>query len=252
MNTKIDAIIIDDEQPARKVLQSMIEIYAPQVQVVAMCEDLPTGVKAIRKMKPSLVFLDIEMPRHSGLELMEFFDPDEINFEIIFVTGYSEYAIHALKLSALDYLLKPVDISEFEQAIARFEKKREKVSLNLELFQQNMKLNDGGRIAVPSDDTVKLLEVSEIKFLKADSSYSEIHMKDGSMLITSRTLKNFEGVLGNYQFFRCHKSYLVNTNFVKEYVRSNGGYLSLMDQTIVPISPDKTDEFLNLVKFVKR
>lgn len=249
---KIDAIIIDDELPARTLLESMIRTYTPKVNVVGSCEDVPQGVKAIKKLKPALVFLDIEMPKHSGLELLDFFLLNEIDFEIIFVTGYSEYAIHALKLSAVDYLLKPVDIAELELAIQRYEQRMEKQKINFNVLQQNLKVNDSGRIAVPSDDVVKLIEISTIKFLKADSSYTEIHFIDSTSLITSRTLKNYEGILLNSHFFRCHKSYLVNTLFIKEYVKSDGGYLVLKDNTVVPISPDKAEEFLNHIKFVKR
>lgn len=251
MKNTIPAIIIDDELRARTLLEGMLKSYLPHVQVLALCEDVPQGVKAIKKYKPALIFLDIEMPRHSGLEILDFFNVEEVDFEIIFVTGYNQYVIHALKLSAIDYLLKPLDIAELEQAVERYEKKQQKQ--DFKLLSQNLKSNDSGKIAVPSGETIKILSVSDIRFLKADNSYTEIHLADRSVVIASRTLKNFEEMLtSRYTFFRSHKSYVVNTQMVKEYVKSDGGYLVMDDGSTVLMSPDKVEEFLSIMKFIKR
>jgi two-component system LytT family response regulator len=251
MKNTIPAIIIDDELRARTLLEGMLKSYLPHVNVLAMCEDVPQGVKAIKKFKPALIFLDIEMPRHSGLEILEFFNEEEVDFEIIFVTGYNQYVINALKLSAIDYLLKPLDITELEQAVERYEKKQQKQ--DFKLLSQNLRGNDSGKIAVPSGETIKIITVNDIRFLKADNSYTEIHLTDHSVVIASRTLKNFDEMLtGRYTFFRSHKSYLVNTLMVKEYVKSDGGYLVMDDSTTVSISPDKVEEFLSIMKFIKR
>lgn len=253
MSEIITAIIIDDELRARTLLQGMLQTYVPEVNVVALCEDVPSGVKAINKLKPNLVFLDIEMPRFSGLELFDFFREDEISFEVIFVTGYSEYTLNALKLSAVDYLLKPLDVNELEQAVKRYKLRTDKTKRSLELLSQNLSGNAIGKIAVPTEDSIKLIEVDNIVYLKASSSYTEIHFRDRSKLIVSRTLKNFEEVLvGQYNFFRSHKSYLVNINLVRSFVKSDGGYLEMIDQSPVSISPDKTDEFMSLFKLIKR
>jgi two-component system, LytTR family, response regulator len=252
MSTLIRALLVDDEPRARILLRGMLKEYAPQVEVVGESEDVPTAVKAIHKLKPDLVFLDIEMPGHSGLELHDFFNATDIDFDIIFTTAYSEYALRAFKLSAVDYLLKPIDATELEAAVNRYQITRKR-KIPTALLSQNLKHNHAGKIAVPVGTSIKLLDTSTILFLKADSSYTELKLEDKSTVIVSRTLKNFEDALvDNAAFFRCHKSYLVNTAFVKEYVKSDGGYLLLSNNETVPLSPEKAEDFLALLKVIKR
>lgn len=250
MNYK--AIIIDDELRARMLLRAMLQEHAPHLEVVADCENLPKGIKAIRREKPQLVFLDIEMPGHSGLELLDFFNEEEIDFRIIFVTAYNEYAIKALRLSALDYLLKPVDAEELKAAVASFEKSGLHPGRYLSL-RQHLQHPLDKRIAVPSGNSIRFIDTDSICFLKADSSYTEIHFSDKSKLVVSRTLRNFEEAFeGNPLFFRCHKSYLVNCNYIVDYVKSEGGYLSLTDGSTLPISPERSAELLEKLKMVRR
>lgn len=250
-NTKITAIIIDDEANARMLLREMLKMACGQVQVVAECADLPNGVKSIRKLKPQLVFLDIEMPGHSGLELLDFFDEDEADFSIVFTTAYHQYAIQAFKLNAVDYLLKPLEMTELEATIARFIK-RQGVS-NASQVRQMSLLTQQRKIAVPSGTTLKFIEPSQILYLKADNTYTEMYLLDGSKQVVSRTLKNFEDALADDKsFFRCHKSYIVNVAFVTQYNKSDGGSLVVQDKTDLPISQDKVQEFLDLMSFIKR
>jgi two-component system LytT family response regulator len=247
------AILIDDEPQARKLLTGMLKEFAPHITLLGECEDLPSGVKAIRKHKPDLVFLDIEMPGHSGLELLDFFNEDEVEFEIIFTTAYNQYAIRAFKLSAIDYLLKPIAPDELQDAIARFEKKQRTGTSALQALRENLKNTDNNKIAVPTGQSFRFIELETILYLKADSSYTEIYFTDGSKLVVSRTLKNFEETFpAGSQFFRCHKSYIVNTNYITEFVRGDGGYIVLNGQANVPISGDKTDALFELMKLVKR
>ncbi len=253
MNAAFKAIIIDDELRARKLLAGVLQEYAAHVELVAECGDLPEAVKAIRKYKPELIFLDIEMPGHSGLELLDFFNDDEIDFEIIFTTAYDHYALRAFKLSAIDYLLKPIDTEELCEAITRFERKKLNSQANLAALRQNLKNNDVNRIAVPAGNSFRFIELSTILYLKADSSYTEIHFTDNSKLVVSRTLKNFEEVLNpGSTFFRCHKSYIVNSTYISDYVKTDGGYLLLKTKTVVPISPEKVNELMEIVKTIKR
>ncbi len=247
------AIIIDDELRARKLLSGVLEEYAKNISIVAECGDLPEAVKAIRKNKPDLIFLDIEMPGHSGLELLDFLNEDEIDFEIIFTTAYDQYAIRAFKLSAIDYLLKPIDTEELQQAMVRFEKKKNGSLPNISALRQNLKNTDAGKIAVAAGSTFRFLELATILYLKADNSFTEIYFKDGSKLMVSRTLKSFEELLGEGAgFFRCHKSYMVNTTFITEYVKTDGGYLLMNGRIVVPISPEKIGELLDILKTLKR
>jgi two-component system LytT family response regulator len=251
-NNTITAVIIDDEPNARILLREMLKLACPQVEVVAECADLPNGVKALRKLKPMLVFLDIEMPGHSGLELMDFFDEEEVGFSIIFTTAYHEHAIQAFKLNAVDYLLKPMEISDLEEAIARYVKRQGASNLP-QVRQLGQAQPAQRRIAVPSGSTLKFIEPDQIIYLKADNTYTEIMLLDGSKLVVSRTLKNFEEALAEDKtFFRCHKSYIVNVAFVTQYNKSEGGSLVLQGKIEVPITADRVQDFLETVSFIKR
>ncbi len=249
----IKAIIIDDEARARSLLGKMLKEYCGDVEVIADCEDLPNGVKAIRKYKPDLVFLDIEMPGHSGLELLDFFDEQEINFSIIFITAYNSYAIQAFKLSAVDYLLKPVEPSDLENALERYKRKSSKDRNNIATLKENLKEEAPDKIAVPDSNSIKFLKLDDILFFKADNTYTEIFFLDNDKLVISRTLKNIEDTLaGSVNFFRCHKSYIVNMKYLTDYVKSDGGYLVIKGKYNIPVSPDKVQELLNQSAFVRR
>lgn len=248
------AIIIDDETRARTLLTKMLKEYCPDVEVVADCADLPAGVKAIRKLKPEVVFLDIEMPGYSGLELLDFFDENEINFSIIFVTAYNNYAIKAFKLSAVDYLLKPVEPDDLEQSLERLKRRTRKEHKNsLHTLKENLKEEGLEKIAVPDSNTIRFLKLEEILYFKADNAYTEIYFADNSKLTISRTLKNIEDTLnGKAHFFRCHKSYIVNMDYLTDYVKSDGGYLVIKGKHSIPLSPDKVQDLLEQSTFVKR
>jgi two-component system LytT family response regulator len=247
----ITAILIDDEPHARMLLREMLKMACPEVQVLAECADLPNGVKALRKLKPMLVFLDIEMPGHSGLELLDFFSEDEVDFSIIFTTAYHSYAIQAFKLNAIDYLLKPLEIAELEAAVARFSKRMGQS--NLPQVRSMMQQGQQRKIAVPSGTSIKLLPPDQILYLKADNTYTEVLLADGSRLVVSRTLKNFEDSLAEDKtFFRCHKSYIVNLLHVTQLNKSDGGSLLIQDKIEVPISQDRVQAFMEMYSMIKR
>ncbi len=246
----IKAIIIDDEVQGRKLLNVLIKNHTPQITVADECADLPNGIKAIRKYKPDLVFLDIEMPGHSGLDILDFFDEKDIDFGIIFTTAYNEYAVKAFKLSAVDYLLKPISGDDLEKAVERFEKRFASTKSDATI-QASEKA--GNKIAIPVGQSIKFIDLDEIVYLKAENTYTEIFMQEGSKLLVSRTLKNFEEVLADKPaFFRCHKSYIINRNYVLDYVKSDGGYLVLKPKTEIPISSERVSEFLENTTIVKR
>lgn len=249
----IIAVIIDDEVRARTLLSKMLKEYCSDVEVIADCEDLPNGVKAIRKYKPDLVFLDIEMPGHSGLELLDFFDENEIGFSVIFITAYNNYAIQAFKLSAVDYLLKPVEPEDLENAIERFKRRNVKDKGNILALKENLKDDVLNKIAVPDSNSIKFLNLPDIVFFKADNTYTEIVFTDNTRLVVSRTLKNIEDTLsGNNNFFRCHKSYIINVSHLTDYVKSDGGYLLMKGRHSIPLSTDKVQGLLEQAAFVKR
>ena len=248
---KIKAIIIDDEKMARTLLAGMMEEYCPDVEVLETCVDLPSGVKAIRKLKPDLVFLDIEMPRYSGLELLDFFEETEINFSIIFTTAYNQYAIQAFKLSAIDYLLKPIETAELEKAIERFKKSTQKTDYNI--LKDNLKANSDQKIAISTLNSVKFIELNHIIYFKAEGAYTDIYLLDEKVLTVSKGLKHFEDLLKeNLKFFRCHKSYIINTDYITEHIKSEGGFLKLHEKHLVSISVDKTTDLYQKMNWITK
>jgi two-component system LytT family response regulator len=246
------AIIIDDEKRARVSLALLLQEYCPQISVVAECENLPEGVKAIRKFQPDLVLLDIEMPGHSGLELLDFFDENDVNFSIIFTTAYNEYALQAFKFSAVDYLLKPINPEQLTEAIARLEKQKQKVE-NYKLLKETINQDSLTKIAVPSGNTLIFIDTTKISHIKGEGAYSEVFCNNGTKHLVSRNLKNFEDILClDSRFMRVHKSYIVNFEKVVAYNKSDGGSLELENGIHIPVSQDKAQIILDRIQIIKR
>lgn len=246
------AIIIDDEKRARVSLALLLQEYCPQITVVSECENLAEGVKAIRKFQPDLVLLDIEMPGHSGLELLDFFDENDVNFSIIFTTAYNEYALQAFKFSAVDYLLKPINPEQLTEAIARLEKQKQKVE-NYKLLKETINQDSLTKIAVPSGNTLIFIDTTKISHIKGEGAYSEVFCNNGSKHLVSRNLKNFEDILClDSRFMRVHKSYIVNFEQVVAYNKSDGGSLELETGIHIPVSPDKAQIILDRIQIIKR
>lgn len=243
------AIVIDDEEMARTLLLGMLQEYCPDIEVMDLCKDLPTGVKSIRKNKPDLVFLDIEMPGHSGLELLDFFDEDDVNFSIIFVTAYNRYAIQAFKLSAVDYLLKPIEVEDLKNAIELFKKNKIKHQQeDYSVLKENLKNPATKKIALHTLSSINFVNAQDILFFQGEGSYTKVFLKDGRNITLSKGLKHFENLLAEiYTFFRCHKSYIVNLEYITDYVKSDGGYL-IIDKTYeIMVSSEKIDNLLKLL-----
>ena len=246
------AIIIDDEKRARVSLALLLQEYCTQITVVAECENLPEGVKAIRKLQPDLVLLDIEMPGHSGLELLDFFDENDVNFSIIFTTAYNEYALQAFKFSAVDYLLNPINPEQLTEAIARLEKQKQKVA-NYKLLKETINQDSLTKIAVPSGNTLIFIDTAKISYIKGEGAYSEVFCNNGTKHLVSRNLKNFEDILClDTRFMRVHKSYIVNFEQVVAYNKSDGGSLELETKIHIPVSQDKAQIILDRIQIIKR
>lgn len=246
-------IIIDDESKARVLLRAMLERYAPDLQILEDCPDVPTGVKAIKKLKPDLVFLDIEMPGHSGLELLDFFSEDEVHFDVIFTTAYDEYAIQAFRFAAIDYLLKPLQPQQLQDAVARFAKKSKRGNdKRLEVLKANMNPEEPSgdkRIIVPIGQSLKFLRVRDIIMIKGEGAYSEVYLKEGEKLLVSKNLKHFEDLFqGLPKFLRVHKSYIINIDEVVEYSKSSGGVIYMTGNLQAGVSTDKLEDFMRLMQ----
>jgi two-component system LytT family response regulator len=244
----LKAIIVDDEAKARRILENFLIEYCPQIQIMAMTEDVPQAVKAIQKFNPDVVFLDIEMPGYNGFQLLEFFE--EIDFEIIFTTAYSEFALRAFQVSAIDYLLKPIQINQLTTAVQKLEKIHGNSFLRerIETLQKNLDEYKIKKIVIPLSEGSLFVELNDIVFLKAEGSYANIFFKDGNKVIVSKNLKDYEDQLTMEEgFFRTHRSFLINTNYITQ-VSSDGSEATMINQSIINISRDRKQEFSNYLK----
>lgn len=244
------AIIIDDEAKGRLALKEKIKNYCSGIQVVAEAANGKEGILAIEQYHPQIIFLDIEMPGMSGFEMLN--SLADKNFHIIFTTAYDQYAIKAIKYAAFDYLLKPVDIEELREAIAKINYlENNQTKKQIELLQQNIhhpkKLLN--KLAIPTLEGLFFYDIKDITYLEALSNYTNIFFSDKSKIIASKTLKEFEELLPEDIFFRLHHSYIVNLNFIKRYIKGDGGQVELETGTFIDVSRRKKDEFLKVIGF---
>ncbi len=248
----IRALLVDDEKPARLVLRSLITEYTQDVEIIGECANVPDAVLAINKYNPDVVFLDIEMPEYSGFELLSFFN--EPNFEIIFVTAYSEYAIRAFEVSAVDYILKPIEITDLEKSVLKLKEKLTASSMQerLEALKANFEDERIRKIVIPMTDGLKFIKIPDIAFIQAKGAYAEINFKDKTKLLTSKVLRFFEQTLEpEADFVRVHRSSLVNISFVSSYNKGKSEVVLENGITIVVSNSKKTSmERLKLKRIV--
>lgn len=246
----IHAIIIDDEKKSISFLQKMLNNAFPEVNIIATCTQPDEGIKAIRIHEPDIVFLDIEMPNKTGFDVLN--ATKDIAYNVIFTTAYQQYAIKAIKFSALDYLLKPVDAEELREAIFRVKSKqknneREK-QLNL-LFDNLQNTNNRfNRLSLSISTGVIFINTADILYCEANRGYTFFFMKNGDKHITSKTLKEYEDILSPAQFFRIHHSYLINLTEIKRYIKGDGGTAIMSNNTELPVSKRKKDDFVKQLK----
>ena len=245
----IKTIIIDDEEDGRETLRLDLGKYCPDIELLALCESPEQGLEQIKMLQPDLVFLDVQMPKLSGFDLLE--RVPEINFEVIFVTSYDKYAIKAIKFSALDYLLKPVDVDDLVSAVGRVKQKQNK-SVHYKSLLANMKgrSENLSRLAIPSDNEIIMQKLEDIIYCQADSSYSTLHLVNGEKIVVSKTLKDFETILPPTDFCRIHHSSLVNMAHVVKYIRGEGGYVIMTGGQHLDVSRRKKDSFIQLLNKV--
>ncbi|HLP51978.1 MAG TPA: response regulator [Chitinophagales bacterium] len=239
------AVLIDDSPEATLALKTLLRDVAPDVQVAGEATNIADAIKLIRKHEPQIVFSDIEMPVLSGLQLLDFFNEEDISFELIFVTNYSEYAVKAFQLSAIDYLLKPVEAELLSKAIdkVRLRKNYRQTERNMAL-KQIVNTNRFEKIALPLADGLRFVEIDTIAVMKADNVYTEVELITGETILVSKPLKSFEKILvQQLGFFRTHRTYLINLKAVKTFVRSDGGVIIMENDRQVPIARDRKDEF---------
>lgn len=244
-------LIVDDEQKARNLLKVLIEDNCPQITEMDEAENLPEAVSLINQNKPDIVFLDIEMPGFSGLQILEFFTPEQINFEIIFTTAYSEYAVRAFELNAIDYLLKPLRDEQLEQAVNKAISQigNSKLSERLEELKKCFNSKNIRKIGLPVVDGVLFVEFEEVIMLEADRMYTKVFTKNEGEILVSKPMKFFMDILSDVdEFYKPHRSYLINLKYIKKYVSKDGGYIIMINDKTVGISKDKKDEFFDLIQ----
>jgi two-component system, LytTR family, response regulator len=246
----IKAIIIEDEKMSRETLRRMLEKYCPTVEVIAEADGYRLGMEEIRKHHPDVIFLDIQMPDGSGFKLLE--ELEEIDFEVIFTTAFDQFAIKAIKYSALDYLLKPVIPQDLEEAVMRVEKKKAENTARkkgLESAAESSKAQEEReqKIVLSTAEMIHVIKVDDIIRCESDNYYTYFHFKDGRKLLVSKTLKENEELLSGYNFIRPHKSHLINVKYIKSYIRQEGGFILMNDGTRIPVSRRKKDKIMEII-----
>jgi len=240
-------LIIDDEAHMRESLAEMLKMDCPGTRLVAQADGVKTGMEAIQQHHPDLVLLDIRMKDGTGFDLLEQFE--DIDFKIIFVTAYDEYAIKAIKFSALDYLLKPVDPDDLVKAVEKagdiaqkdLQAKLENLSSNLKTTDQDKK-----KIILKTMDNIYLVGVKDIIHIEGDGRYSNIYLDSGEKVMVSTNLKYYEELLDAYGFFRVHKSHLINLERIYRFEKADGGYVVLNNNAKIPVASRKKDELIEL------
>ena len=245
----ITAIIIDDEDRGRIVLKQKLKAYCPQVEVLGEASTGEEGIGLIEKCDPRIVFLDIEMPRMDGFEMLHHIKHKK--FHLIFTTAYDQYAIKAIKYAAFDYLLKPIDIAELQSAIQKVEQHEinDHTTERLDTLEQN--LSDQfhlHKIAIPTMEGLLFFNLTDIIYLQAENNYSTIYFKDHPKLLTTRTLSDYEDILPSHMFFRPHHSFIVNLSYIKRYIKGDGGQIELQNGHFVDVSRRKKAEFIRIIK----
>ena len=240
----IKAIIVDDEPYCREALTTLLE-DTTDVEVIAVCQSAFDALTAIQKYSPGLVFLDVEMPKMNGFEMLE--QLPSVNFEIIFTTSYDQYALKAIRFSAIDYLLKPVDSEELQQAIQKVMQRSGKpIAQQLEILMQKFHQPSTpiSKIAMPTMEGLQMIPVDSIINCESDSNYTILLLKNNKKIVVSRTLKEIEELLEDHSFARVHRCYLANLNEVEKYVKGEGGYLVMSDGTTIDVARNKKELLL--------
>jgi len=244
----IKTIIVEDEQHNRELLERLLQQHFPDLNILQKAINVSEGLQAIQQHQPALVFLDVEMPDGNAFDLLA--QMEEIDFEIIFVTAYDHYALQAIRFCAIDYLLKPIKIPELIEAV---QKVKDNLSIKWEnirlkqLIQNLDKKSDDKRLALPTADKTVFVPIREIIRCQGENNYTSFYLTSGNRLLVSKTLKEFEEILQDYDFARVHQSHLVNLKMIESYHKTGGGYLIMQDGSRISISRHRKDKVLHLL-----
>lgn len=244
----IKALIIDDENRTRDLIAKMITSFDLGIEAIPIGENVQSGIKAIEEVQPDIVFLDIQMPDGTGFDVLK--SVKNKNFEVIFITAHEEFAIKAIKFSALDYLLKPIDPTELkaavEKAIKAIHDKKE--DSQFDALQYNIQPNQKRRLVLKTQESVYVVELDEIIRCEADRNYTSFFLSGGKKILVSKTLKEYETLLTGHNFLRVQQSHLINLDYVDRYDKGNGGSVVMKDGSEVPLSPAKREIFFKILE----
>ncbi len=241
----LQAIIIDDEPDNVKLLALQLRMYCPQVLVVAECTKSEEGLQKIQELKPDVVFLDIEMPRMNGFELLE--KVGSLDFALVFVTAYDKFAVKAFRYSAIDYLLKPIDTKDLQDAIKKIENQSKVDSRQIEHLKQQYVSTHRilpDKMALPYQNGVTFVSVKDILYCEADDNYTKIIMQDGQSFLITKTMRDIQEVLEEREFLRVHRQYIVNLNLIKKYVKGEGNYIVMSNDKSIPIARNQKEKLI--------
>lgn len=244
------AIIVEDEKHSRETLKNLLEKFCEDVKVIGLATSIEEALEVIPKLNPDVVFMDIELQSGTGFDILT--NLSEIDFEVIFTTAFDQYAIKAVKFSSLDYLLKPIDLEELQQAVEKAKKAKNRVEYNLQLKTLLLNINQPklSKICLATADGFEFIDTNEILYCEAGGSYTTFVLNNGKKLLVSKHLKEYENMLADQHFMRVHNSYLINLKKVKKFVKSDGGYIVMNNDDIVSISRNKKDEFLEAMQMM--
>lgn len=242
----LKAILVDDEKISRDILSDYLAKYCKDVELLAQCDSVQTGLLAIEKHQPDIVFLDVEMPKGNGFDLLE--QVKDIRFETIFVTAFDNYAIQALNYSAAYYILKPVSIDELVAAVEkiRVQKQKNVSGLHTKVLLENIKARtiDQHKIVLPLQDGFEVVSLKDVVHCDAHDNFTDFHFVSKQKMMICRTLKFYEELLADSGFVRVHKSHLVNLEHVQKYRKGKGGQLTMSNGSVIDVSPNKKEELM--------
>ena len=242
-------IIIDDEAHCRNVIERIVEKHCPQMDIIAACADGIEGLKAIVKYQPDVVFLDIEMPRMNGFQMLEALGDEDLNFALIFTTAYDKFAVKAFKFSAVDYLLKPIDNQELIATVQKLEG-RVTPSVQVQELKQNLHLKTPfNKLTIATVKGIRFLDIKDIIALEADGNYTTIYLLNGETVVASKTLGYFHELLNEHEpFFRSHKQFIINLAHIKEYISGDYNEIIMPNNLKAKLARTRKDAFLSIFK----
>lgn len=244
----LKAVIIDDELNARESIANLSRLTNSDIDIIGEAEGVESGILLIQELKPDLVFLDIQLEDGTGFDILE--QLDQIDFHIIFITAFNEYAIKAFKFAAIDYLLKPINPKEFKSALDQFINLQEKEDIESKLTAYLSHIKESAaehkKIILKTAESIHLIKVQDIIRCEADKGYTEFFLRDGNKILVSKGLKEYNELLGDFGFIRTHQSHLINLDYIASFEKADGGYILMTDKSTVPVSSRKREYVFNI------